>query len=108
MWGVITGLPDAYGRGRIIGDYRRVALYGIDRLIEQKKADKIALGDCVMSSPSIRAAEELHDQIQALEDMKVMAQMYGYDISGPQKRQEAVQWLYFGTLPPSRNRTAQP
>ena len=73
--GLITGLPDAYGRGRIIGDYRRVALYGVDRLIEQKKADKIALGDCVMSSPSIRAAEELNDQIQALEDMKVMAQM---------------------------------
>ena len=97
--GLITGLPDAYGRGRIIGDYRRVALYGIDRLIEQKKADKIALGDCVMSSPSIRAAEELHDQIQALEDMKTMAQMYGYDISGPAKNaREAVQWLYFGYL----------
>ena len=97
--GLITGLPDAYGRGRIIGDYRRVALYGIDRLIEQKKADKIALGDCVMSSPSIRAAEELHDQIQALEDMKVMAQMYGYDISGPASNaREAVQWLYFGYL----------
>ena len=97
--GLLTGLPDAYGRGRIIGDYRRVALYGIDRLIEQKKADKIALGDCVMSSPSIRAAEELHDQIQALEDMKTMAQMYGYDISGPAKNaKEAVQWLYFGYL----------
>ena len=97
--GLITGLPDAYGRGRIIGDYRRVALYGIDRLIEQKKADKIALGDCVMSSPSIRAAEELHDQIQALEDMKVMAGMYGFDISGPAKNaKEAVQWLYFGYL----------
>ena len=66
--GLITGLPDAYGRGRIIGDYRRVALYGIDRLIQQKKADKIALGDCVMSSPSIRAAEELNDQIKALEE----------------------------------------
>ena len=79
--GLITGLPDAYGRGRIIGDYRRVALYGIDRLIEQKKADKIALGDCVMSSPSIRAAEELHDQVKALEDMKAMAAMYGFDIS---------------------------
>ena len=97
--GLITGLPDAYGRGRIIGDYRRVALYGVDRLIEQKKADKVALGDCVMSSPSIRAAEELHDQIQALEDMKVMAPMYGFDISGPAKNaKEAVQWLYFGYL----------
>ena len=97
--GLITGLPDAYGRGRIIGDYRRVALYGIDRLIEQKKADKIALGDCVMSSPSIRAAEELHDQVKALEDMKAMAVMYGFDISRPAvTAKEAVQWLYFGYL----------
>ena len=98
MCGMITGLPDAYGRGRIIGDYRRVALYGVDRLIEQKKADKIALGGLrhELTLPS-GLAEELADQIQALEDMKKMAQMYGYDISGPAKNaKEAVQWLYFG------------
>ncbi len=97
--GLITGLPDAYGRGRIIGDYRRVPLYGVDFLIEQKRKDKVALGDCVMSSPSVRAAEELHDQIRALEEMRHMAGQYGYDISRPaENAREAVQWLYFAYL----------
>lgn len=97
--GLITGLPDAYGRGRIIGDYRRVPLYGVDFLIAQKRKDKVALGDCVMSSPSVRAAEELHDQLLALEEMKHMAGQYGCDISRPaENAREAVQWLYFAYL----------
>ena len=97
--GVITGLPDAYGRGRIIGDYRRVALYGVDRLIADKEAQK-ALSDTVtMTAETIREREELTDQIRALEDLKTMASKYGYDISGPAKTaQEAIQWLYFGYL----------
>ena len=97
--GLITGLPDAYGRGRIIGDYRRVALYGIDRLIEEKKKDKAALANGDFLQDTIRAAEELADQIRALEDMKKMAAAYGYDISAPATNaREAVQWLYFGYL----------
>lgn len=97
--GLITGLPDAYGRGRIIGDYRRVALYGIDRLIDDKKAYKIRAGADTMTEESIREAEELADQIEALNQMKEMAMSYGYDISGPAKNaREAVQWLYFAYL----------
>ncbi len=96
---VITGLPDAYGRGRIIGDYRRVALYGVDRLIEQKQADKDALFDGVFDSPRIRLSQELSAQIKFLGLLKEMAQMYGYDISGPaQTAKEAIQWTYFAYL----------
>ncbi len=97
--GLITGLPDAYGRGRIIGDYRRVALYGVDRLIEGKKEDKLKIAAMPMFHETIRSSEELYDQIRALEDMKKMAEMYGYDISRPAgTAREAVQWLYFGYL----------
>ena len=97
--GVITGLPDAYGRGRIIGDYRRVALYGVDRLILQKKADKAQLGKKAIDADTIRLMEEVADQITALNDMKKMAEMYGYDISRPaENAREAVQWVYFAYL----------
>ena len=96
---IITGLPDTYGRGRIVGDYRRVALYGIDHLIHSKKKD---LRDCDggdMTDELIRMREEVAMQIRALEDMKVMASSYGYDISEPARNaKEAVQWLYFGYL----------
>ena len=96
--GVITGLPDAYGRGRIIGDYRRVALYGIDRLIEMKKAD-LNLTSSVMSEETIRLREELSEQIRALQELKQMAASHGFDISKPATNtQEAFQWLYFGYL----------
>ena len=96
---VITGLPDAYGRGRIIGDYRRVALYGIDKLIEEKKKDKAnrATGD--LQTENIRLSEELFQQITFLGYLKEMAKMYGYDISGPAKNaREAIQWTYFAYL----------
>lgn len=97
--GVITGLPDAYGRGRIIGDYRRVALYGIDRLIEEKKKDKADIAMGVMDTDAIRQSEELFQQIAFLQKLKEMASMYGYDISEPAAdAKEAVQWLYFGYL----------
>ena len=97
--GIITGLPDAYGRGRIIGDYRRVALYGVDFLIENKKADKVRYGHNDMSEENIKCLEELHQQIKALEDLKGMALKYGYDISQPASNaKEAIQWLYFGYL----------
>ncbi len=97
--GLITGLPDAYGRGRIIGDYRRVALYGIDRLIEEKKKDKVAVGKRPMTVDTIRQLEELYQQINFLGKLKEMAAMYGFDISLPaQNAKEAVQWLYFGYL----------
>ena len=97
--GLITGLPDAYGRGRIIGDYRRVALYGIDALIEQKKQDKLALSQGALLGDTIRELEEISDQIAALADMKKMAASYGVDISLPaQNAKQAVQWLYFGYL----------
>ena len=93
---IITGLPDTYGRGRIVGDYRRVALYGIDALVAGKKKD-LACG--IMTDDVIRQREELSDQIRALGQMKVMAESYGFDISGPAKNaREAVQWLYFGYL----------
>ena len=96
---IITGLPDTYGRGRIVGDYRRVALYGIDYLIAMKEIDKSKLGRSSMQENDIRLREEIAEQIKSLNDMKVMAQIYGYDISEPAKdAREAVQWLYFGYL----------
>lgn len=96
---IVTGLPDTYGRGRIVGDYRRVALYGIDYLIEQKQKDFAYCGDGTMSDDVIRQREELAEQIKALKEMKIMAVSYGYDISQPAKNSlEAVQWLYFGYL----------
>ncbi len=96
---VITGLPDAYGRGRIIGDYRRVALYGVDRLIEEKKKDKQALSDGVFDTETIRLDEELYRQILFLGYLKEMAAMYGFDISEPATdAREAVQWTYFAYL----------
>ena len=97
--GIITGLPDAYGRGRIIGDYRRVALYGVDVLIEQKKKDKERIAAGLMDVDSMRLLEELYQQIAFLGYLKEMAAMYGYDISGPAANaREAVQWLYFAYL----------
>ena len=96
---IITGLPDTYGRGRIVGDYRRVALYGIDFLVEQKKEDLANCGDGTMTDEVIRLREEISEQIRALGKMKEMAAIYGYNISGPAKNaHEAVQWLYFGYL----------
>jgi len=96
---VITGLPDAYGRGRIIGDYRRVALYGVDKLIEEKKKDKAALAAGSFNTDQIRLDEELYQQIAFLGYLKEMAAMYGYDISEPaQNTKEAVQWTYFAYL----------
>ncbi|MDU7904260.1 MAG: formate C-acetyltransferase [Peptostreptococcaceae bacterium] len=97
--GIITGLPDAYGRGRIIGDYRRVALYGVDRLIEDKISQKNSLDVSVIDEDIIRLREEISDQIKALESLKKMAESYGFDISRPaENSREAVQWLYFGYL----------
>ena len=96
---VLTGLPDAYGRGRIIGDYRRVALYGVNRLIERKKEEKRDLDREPSTEDIIRDREELAEQIRALEELKLMATTYGFDISGPARTaKEAVQWLYFGYL----------
>ena len=96
---ILTGLPDTYGRGRIVGDYRRVALYGIDFLIEEKKNDLANMGDHEMIDDVIRLREEVSMQIKALKGLKEMAQLYGYDISQPAKNaREAVQWLYFGYL----------
>ncbi|MFD3511869.1 formate C-acetyltransferase [Streptomyces sp. NPDC058657] len=97
--GIITGLPDAYGRGRIIGDYRRVALYGVDRLIAAKEADRARLGERWATEHVIRDREEVSEQIKALHELKKMAASYGYDISGPARTgREAVQWLYFAYL----------
>ena len=97
--GIITGLPDAYGRGRIIGDYRRVALYGVDRLIEEKKKDKAAMASVNVTADSIRDMEEIYWQLKSLNELKEMALSYGYDISSPAKdSKEAVQWLYFAYL----------
>ena len=96
---LITGLPDAYGRGRIIGDYRRVALYGVDRLIEERAERKATLDDQPSTEDVIRDREELAEQIRALEDLRYMADRYGYDISGPATTgREAIQWLYFAYL----------
>ena len=95
---ILTGLPDAYGRGRIIGDYRRVALYGIDRLIEDKKEQHASL-DGEMTPDKIQLKEEISEQIRALQEMKELGQAYGFDVSQPAKNaQEAIQWLYFGYL----------
>ena len=96
---IVTGLPDTYGRGRIVGDYRRVALYGIDFLIQEKENDKANCGCGMMTDDIIRLREEIAEQIKALKGMKEMAKLYGYDISRPAKdAREAVQWLYFGYL----------
>ena len=96
---IMTGLPDSYGRGRIIGDYRRVALYGVDKLIEEKKRAKKEMVIDVMDSDHIRRREEIAEQIKALGELKSMAQSYGFDISQPARdTREAIQWLYFGYL----------
>ena len=96
---IVTGLPDTYGRGRIVGDYRRVALYGIDFLVEKKREDFDNCGDGTMTDDVIRQREEVAEQIRALQGMKKMAESYGYDISAPARdAREAVQWLYFGYL----------
>ncbi len=96
---ILTGLPDAYGRGRLIGDYRRVALYGVDAIIERKKLDKTNLQTLDMSEQVVRKIEEVQDQINALNDLKKMAADYGYDISAPANNaKEAVQWTYFAYL----------
>src|SRR5690606_21819936 len=97
--GVITGLPDAYGRGRIIGDYRRVALYGVDYLIAKKKEDLDNTGFGTMSENIIRDREELSEQIRALAELKELGHIYGFDISQPARTaKEAFQWLYLGYL----------
>ncbi len=97
--GIITGLPDAYGRGRIIGDYRRVALYGMDYLIQKKEEDKLRYGHNMMDQDNIRQLEELYSQIDFLKKLKQMAVIYGFDISKPARNtQEAIQWTYFGYL----------
>ena len=97
--GVITGLPDSYGRGRIIGDYRRVALYGVDALIQQKEADKLALSRMNMDDENIRLSEEVYRHIDFLDKLKQMAAAYGIDISGPARDgREATQWVYFAYL----------
>src|SRR5215207_119021 len=96
---ILTGLPDAYGRGRIIGDYRRVALYGVTRLIEQKEVEKQSLDGLMSTDEIIRDREELSEQIRALKELQQMASSYGFDISTPARTaREAVQWLYFGYL----------
>jgi formate C-acetyltransferase len=96
---ILTGLPDAYGRGRIIGDYRRVALYGVSRLIERKQEEKSSLDSAMSSDEIIRDREELSEQIRALKELQKMASIYGVDISGPARNaREAVQWLYFAYL----------
>ena len=96
---LLTGLPDGYGRGRIIGDYRRVALYGVDYIIEQKKQDLICMNPDEFSEDTIRCREEISEQIKALNDLKAMAARYGFDISVPASNaKEAIQWLYFGYL----------
>src|SRR5699024_9843341 len=96
---IVTGLPDAYGRGRIIGDYRRVALYGVDALVEAKKQERAKVDRLRSTEHVIRLREELAEQVRALNELKTMAASYGFDISGPASTaQEAVQWLYFGYL----------
>jgi formate C-acetyltransferase len=96
---ILTGLPDAYGRGRIIGDYRRVALYGVSRLIKEKEKEKAGLDSEMSTEPIIRDREELSEQIRALKELQEMAKSYGFDISGPARNaKEAVQWLYFAYL----------
>jgi formate C-acetyltransferase len=102
--GLITGLPDAYGRGRIIGDYRRVTLYGVDALVAAKRADHHALDDHRSTAEVIRAREEIAEQLRALQDLRQLASSYGFDISGPATTaHEAVQWLYFAYLAATRD-----
>src|SRR5690606_34091365 len=97
--GIITGLPDAYGRGRIIGDYRRAALYGVDFLIQQKQRDLELVGNGTMTEDVIRNREEIAEQIRALHELKELGKMYGFDISKPASNaKEAFQWLYFAYL----------
>ncbi|MER2064057.1 MAG: formate C-acetyltransferase, partial [Alkalibacterium sp.] len=97
--GIITGLPDAYGRGRIIGDYRRVALYGVDRLIAEKEADKSSTDKVMMDEKNIKKREEISDQLKALHELKELGNIYGFDLSRPaQNAREAFQWLYLGYL----------
>jgi len=97
--GIITGLPDAYGRGRIVGDYRRVALYGVDFLVTEKKREKAELNDVAFNEEVLRTREELSEQIRALEELKQMAANYAFDIGNAAvTAQEAVQWVYFGYL----------
>jgi formate C-acetyltransferase len=97
--GIVTGLPDAYGRGRIVGDYRRVALYGVDFMIADKLREKAELDDRHSTEEIIRLREELSEQIRSLQELKEMGALYGYDISGPARNaREAVQWTYFGYL----------
>ena len=106
---IITGLPDAYGRGRIIGDYRRVALYGVDYLIAQKLKDKDSVVGQPFSEHWARFREEHAEQIKALKKLKNMAASYGYDISGPAKdAHEAVQWTYFAYLASVKSQDARP
>ena len=96
---ILTGLPDSYGRGRIIGDYRRVTLYGVSRLIEQKKVEKLSLDSALSTEDVIRDREELSEQMRALKELQMMASAYGFDISGPARTAvEAVQWLYLAYL----------
>ena len=97
--GVLTGLPDAYGRGRIIGDYRRIALYGMDYLIRERKEDKRRVGERDMTADTIQLLEDIAKQIDFMQQLITMAEEYGYDISRPaENAREAVQWLYFGYL----------
>ncbi len=97
--GILTGLPDAYARGRIIGDYRRIALYGMDYLIEQRKADKVRIGERDMSDETIRLLEDISRQLEFMNDLVIMAKQYGCDITRPaENAREAIQWLYFGYL----------
>ena len=97
--GIITGLPDAYGRGRIIGDYRRLALYGIDRLLKAKRVERKQIDDMWPTDDIIRLREELSDQMRALDDLASMAKLYGHDISKPARNaREAFQWTYFAYL----------
>ena len=96
---ILTGLPDTYGRGRIVGDYRRVALYGMDYLIEEKQKDFAGTERRAMRSKDYRIREELAEQIKCLKDMKALGEIYGFDISRPAKNaKEAFQWLYFAYL----------
>ena len=105
---VITGLPDAYGRGRIIGDYRRVPLYGVDRLLAAKRAEKAALDGAGFTEDVMRDREELADQIRALGELEQMAAGYGYYIAQPARTgREAVQWLYFGYLAAAKEQIAK-
>ena len=103
---ILTGLPDSYGRGRIIGDYRRVALYGVSRLIERKQQEKLSLDAAMSTEEIIRDREELSEQIRALKELQQMAASYGCDISVPASNaREAVQWHTFSTIKTSSRRS---